>query len=307
MGKCFFCRNESLVSSNQVWNYDVKCSFCGTYYITNTAVDLLSDEIRHKLSIILRERNNRGLSPISIFEKYPSERVEIKIPPIYLIEELLKSFPKSATSKLERSLINLAKVTAYQGSVIKINPEDRTLFFTDTNNSVEYSFLVNQMIEDGYIVGSAAVPTDMSITFKGWNRIVELENKGYEDSTKVFVAMWFDEQMDTIYSNAISKAIENNGFEPIRIDKKEHNNKIDDEIIAEIRESKFVIADFTGHRGGVYFEAGFAMGLGKKVIWTCRNNDLENLHFDTRQYSHIVWENEEDLYIKLMNRIRATI
>ena len=42
-------------------------------------------------------------------------------------------------------------------------------------------------------------------------------------------------------------------------------NKIDDEIVAEIRRSKFIIADFShgsdGARGGVYFEAGFAHGL----------------------------------------------
>lgn len=46
------------------------------------------------------------------------------------------------------------------------------------------------------------------------------------------------------------------------IGSKEHSNKIDDEIIGEIRRSAFIVADFTGHRGGVYFEAGFAMGLG---------------------------------------------
>jgi hypothetical protein len=51
-----------------------------------------------------------------------------------------------------------------------------------------------------------------------------------------------------------------------------HNNKIDDEIVAEIRRSKFLLADFTCEkekvRGGVYFEAGFGMRLGIPVIWT---------------------------------------
>jgi nucleoside 2-deoxyribosyltransferase len=60
-------------------------------------------------------------------------------------------------------------------------------------------------------------------------------------------------------------------------------------------------------RGGVYFEAGFAMGLGKLVIWTCHEDDVEKLHFDTRQYNHIVWTDATDLKEKLMLRIEATL
>lgn len=87
----------------------------------------------------------------------------------------------------------------------------------------------------------------------------------------------------------------------------EHNEKIDDRIIAEIRQSSLIVADFTGQRGGVYFEAGFAKGLGIPVIWTCHEDGVENLHFDTRQYNHIVWESPEDLKTKLINRISATL
>lgn len=96
------------------------------------------------------------------------------------------------------------------------------------------------------------------------------------------------------------------GYRPIRVDRIEHNDNIDDRIISEIRRSGLLVADFTGHRGGVYFEAGFAMGLGIPVIWSCRDTDVESLHFDTRQYSHIVWTNPEDLEEKLVQRIEAT-
>lgn len=68
-----------------------------------------------------------------------------------------------------------------------------------------------------------------------------------------------------------------------------------------------MIADFTGNRNGVYFEAGFAMGLGIPVIWTCRKDHIDNVHFDTRQYNHIVWETPEELREKLTYRIEATI
>ena len=79
-------------------------------------------------------------------------------------------------------------------------------------------------------------------------------------------------------------------MDPVRIDLLQHNEKICDKILAEIRSCQFIIADFTLQRAGVYFEAGFAMGLGRPVIWTCMEDDFENTHFDTRQYNHIVWE-----------------
>jgi nucleoside 2-deoxyribosyltransferase len=68
-----------------------------------------------------------------------------------------------------------------------------------------------------------------------------------------------------------------------------------------------MIADFTLHRKGVYFEAGFAMARGIPVIFSCRSDELEQTHFDTRQYNHIVWETAKELNAKLSDRIRATV
>ena len=127
------------------------------------------------------------------------------------------------------------------------------------------------------------------------------------DSKQAFVAMWFDNELNEVFESGFAKAIEQSGYIPFRIDRKEHNQKIDDEIIAEIRKSKFLVADFTGHRGGVYFEAGFAMGLGLPIIWTCRRSDVSQLHFDIRQYNCIDWLTQDDLAGRLSNRIVALL
>lgn len=136
----------------------------------------------------------------------------------------------------------------------------------------------------------------------------ELEDS---ESSNAFVAMWFAKEMSSAYESAIAPAIERWGYTPVRIDRREHNNRIDDEIISEIRRSRFVVADFScgpdGARGGVYYEAGFAAGLGKPVIFAVRRGDLERVHFDTRQFNHIVWETPEDLRAGLENRIGATL
>ena len=125
--------------------------------------------------------------------------------------------------------------------------------------------------------------------------------------SKGFIAMWFDANMESVYENGFQPGVLNAGYDPVRVDRVEHTNIINDEMIAQIRSASLVVADFTGHRGGVYFEAGFALGLGLPVIWTCKKDDMKDLHFDIRQYNTIDWENPEDLASRLQHRIEGTV
>lgn len=53
-----------------------------------------------------------------------------------------------------------------------------------------------------------------------------------------------------------------------------------------------MIADITGARGGVYFEAGFAKALGRDVFFTCRKDRFsQDKHFDTEHFHHTTWGN----------------
>ena len=70
---------------------------------------------------------------------------------------------------------------------------------------------------------------------------------------------------------------------------------VDAHLPGVIGAARLSVADFTGHRGTVHFEAGFSMGLGIPVIWTCRDADIGQANFDTRQYNHIVWANPREL------------
>ena len=149
-----------------------------------------------------------------------------------------------------------------------------------------------------------------TLTVEGYARLAELE-KSYTASSRAFVAMWFDDSMSGAWEDGFEPAIRSTGYDPVRIDQQDHVNKIDDEIIAEIRRARFVVADFTqgnsGARGGVYYEAGFAHGLSIPVIFTCREESFEKIHFDTRQYNHIVWTKYDELRRDLMTRIAAVI
>ena len=188
------------------------------------------------------------------------------------------------------------------GKYTGFNP-DRDYPLLIAGNTAEVMFLIMELHKREYIDGTN---DGLSLTLSGWERLEEVKRAG-RSSNRAFVAMWFDKNMDELYENAIDPAIRKAGYDPLRIDRHEHVNRIDDEIIAQIKRSRFMVADFTGQRYGVYFEAGMMMGLGRTVIWLCDKKELDEgkLHFDVRQFNFIAYETVEDAKTRLYNRILA--
>jgi hypothetical protein len=145
------------------------------------------------------------------------------------------------------------------------------------------------------------------LSIKGWE-IAELRNHD-KDSKTVFVAMSFDPEMVDVFNGWIEPAIRECGFvaKMVLDDSIESDQTVNDAILAGIKKARFTIADFTDHRNGVYFEAGYALGRGQKVIYMCRVDHIENAHFDIRNYQHLVWKDGEDLKKKLMDKIEVFI
>lgn len=211
----------------------------------------------------------------------------------------------------------LERRTAFPGALASFNPE-LDCPAVHAVSAGEFLYYVDALVKQGLIETpsptrdpSGRYPESMSpdavyaatITMAGWSR---LGATGVNSRT-AFVAMHFDANLNSAFSEGIEPAIREAGYEPLRVDRVHHNDQISDRIIVEIRRSRFLIADVTDQRQGVYFEAGFAMALGLPVIWSCREDDLKNVHFDTRQYNHIVWKEPADLRRQLHDRIVATI
>lgn len=226
------------------------------------------------------------------------------------IGELLAEYPKTVPGVLDAAIVNMSRMISFPSDAVEITNLNRWAIFAHDYSSQNY--VLRQLTEMGYIRPTRPesvdpeLPRYYSIEAPGWERLSRLEANG-SGARQAFVAMWFAPETELVYRDGILPAVVDTGFECIRIDRKEHNNKICDEIIAEIRRSRFLIADFSGNRGGVYFEAGFAYGLGIPVIWVVREQDLKGIHFDTRQYNHILYTDAETLHQSLVHRILATI
>ena len=184
------------------------------------------------------------------------------------------------------------------------------LAWSESTGVVELAFLLNYLSTNEWIAKRDYRVRDfITVTVDGHSHLAAAHSVGSQ--RQAFVAMWFDDIMNDAYDQGMRPAIEDAGYTAMRIDLKNHINKIDDEIVAEIRRSRFLIADYTQHkreaRGGVYWEDGFASALGLKVIRTCREDCISEVAFDTRQYRHILWETPEELRTALSASILENI
>lgn len=221
----------------------------------------------------------------------------------------------SVSKRGERLLRFLVDQTKSAGDTVVVhNFLKEALAWSESTDLNEIFYLLNYLRSRGFIedyghFGAKESRCLATVTVEGYGFIEELT--ATPDSTQAFVAMWFSEEMDDAYKEGIKPAIKEAGYKPLRIDMKPDVDKIDDEIFAEVRRSRFMVADMTqgddGARGGVYFEAGFAQGLGLPVLYTCRKDRIEHLSFDTRQFYHIVWETPGELRKQLATRIRARV
>lgn len=94
--------------------------------------------------------------------------------------------------------------------------------------------------------------------------------------------------------------------QPYYLDIDAHNGNIYEKMFEEIQSCKFLVADFTYQNTGVYYEAGYAKGIGKTVIHICRSNEFDRVHFDIKQIQFVLWDNKEDLARKLEKQIRES-
>ena len=153
-------------------------------------------------------------------------------------------------------------------------------------------------------------PDGIEYLNENWQNLSNQTATSVNDGQKTaFVAMWFDDSMNEAYESGIEPALLILGYQPIRIDEDLSVDDIMQKVRQRIEECDLLVADLTcgdnGPRGGVYWEAGYAEGIGKPVIFTCRADQTSDIHFDVRHRFHIRWETPKELRDGLRERIPA--
>ena len=276
----------------------------GRYFISRTAAAMVAsrdERVKARLTTWLVDQRRLGSRSPEVMSTS--------------IEDAARYRDLTVRHRVDRLLGLVAERTPRIGAAFSLSNQEVTcaaMAWSESTDMEEVRFLLNYIVKHGWLEAEDSGPDRYILTIDGHARLAELQDKD-TGSSRAFVAMWFDPTMDDVWEGGIKPGIEDAGYGPVRIDKAEFNDRIDEEIIAEIRRSRFLVADFTQDgdraRGGVYYEAGFAHGLGLPVIFTCRKDVIDDglIHFDTRQYNHIAWETPEELRKRLAERIAATI
>jgi len=296
--KCVLChQGDAEVSGLGMKDaYVFQCPRCGTYHVTRRTSLMLAapnydPDVRLRLTWAARQASELG-APLEL----DSENLE------EIAGAVVEPHPPSR--KVDSLLLVLGNRSETFGSVVELKAErDWPLVFA--RDETEFNSLRQTVVEQGHVQPG---PQGFRLMPTGWSKFEQLEAERPK-STAAFVAMWFAPEMQSTYDEAFYPALYNLGYDPIRVDREHYLGKVDDFIIASIRKSAILVADFTGMRSGVFFEAGFGLGLGIPVVWSCREDWLEKLkeHFDTRQYPHLQWTDAADLKVKLRSRIEAAV
>jgi hypothetical protein len=280
----------------------IQCRRCGTFDVSDTCLAILGDNSKpdgllndeFKKAAVghwLRQHQSGGASPLL------DSRVA---------ETLAKEpwFPS-----LQDQRENMLK---YIGSMSD-----------GPGHSVEFDFNTHQ-----YIIGSRVADTveaiadrlqreeliklhddqgydelSAELTFEGWLAFENIAS-GKTTGRRAFMAMPFNKpDLDTEWYPKLQKAVGQTGFTLLRVDEHAKPGLIDIVMQERIREARFLIVELTHANLGAYWEAGFATGLGKPVIYTLRKG--EKAHFDVEHWLRIEWDPEN--MIDALERVKATI
>lgn len=297
---CIVCDAPDTDTGEGSDSYQYDCPNCGRYSLTGTAKALLGyrkniSGFTSKLSHEIRRMQRTNDWP------------EIHSNIITYVEKE-GHFP-SVSEQADNLILMLGKagvgvdvVTSYENSQARVGAETPggVRFIADALSS-------KNLIESS-VSGSKV---RMKLTFDGWQRHNKLTKETVSGS-KAFMAMDFsNKSLSEIFINNFKPAVAEAGFDLVRLDENPKAGSIDERLRVELRRSAFIIADLTDSNLGAYWEAGFAEGLGKPVIYTCEKSVFENkgTHFDTNHLHTVIWSSgEADEAAKdLKATIRATL
>jgi hypothetical protein len=135
--------------------------------------------------------------------------------------------------------------------------------------------------------------------------VVALAEKVAE-SRSVLVVMSYADRPDLKDAYGTFRRIcENLGYACERVTEKNAATRILPEILDRIRRAAFTIVDLTDLRPNVFYELGYADGLGGKVIVTAKRGT--ELPFDVKDIPTILWESQEELGEDLRERIQSVV
>ena len=340
---CPFCnslaRREANYETDSVY---YKCPTCGEFLLEAHSFDEL-DRMRDEVAAFLYYNNNSRMQTKAEEGRYISfdaDKMTVDMNDysnmrrrVVSYDEVKAFYPKSFAERISKILLGFAERSGFFGNVVSLTRNELTsaLFLKRFNNKNEVisgtaiqqqlSAITQYLKQNDYFdFGYLGSNVHVTLGAEGWKRVDDLQLNN-QNNKNVFVSMAFNESTNGA-REAIRAGIVSAGYSPEFIDEIIHNKQIVPEMFRLIRESRFLILEISDPNYGAYYEAGYALGLGKEVIITCSRevfnkeykSDEEKKyakylkpHFDIAQKQILVWDDYGDLTKKLSEWIKSII
>ncbi|MBI2435489.1 MAG: hypothetical protein HYV26_21765 [Candidatus Hydrogenedentes bacterium] len=271
------------------------CPNCGKFFISDSALALCQH---------LTEKEQAALSHFIWRGQRESGGFEVESAHVEAAKGLALPDP---AQQLDLLILFYGQNQKSPGSLIELGANNlRAKIGSISYEDTEYIFDAAQRMG---LVERLGPPRSCNgrLTISGWRQFHELQ-RGAGKSSTAFMAMPFGnpdltQMVDAVFRPAVAEA----GFCLKRVDDEPKAGLIDNKIRIDIRLSRLVIADLTNGNHGAYWEAGYAEGLGKPVIYTCNRDyfDENRTHFDTNHCQTVLWDAKNPA--KAAEALKATI
>jgi hypothetical protein len=175
----------------------------------------------------------------------------------------------------------------------------------------DLEWVTGALKNQGLLDGAAATAMHLSrLTPMGWLRVEKLKRAHVASKFAFFARQFNNSDLDSVFDKCLRPAVAETGYElrPVT----QRAGLVDAIIEDEIRRCRFLIADLSDDNAGAYWEAGFAEGLGKPVIYVCcakQGTEDKKTHFDANHRHTVRWDISapEQTAIELKAVIRNTL
>lgn len=310
--KCLICRNEhggactSMPHGDGDW---FTCEICGQFIVTRSLQAVLSHKDdttfprpkRAALSHLLRRSWDEHQKPFFMTTTWFDD---------YLPAARLPT-PSEQAINIIRWIGDQIAATALP--IPRIGAEFYARIGAATPRAAHK--VTEELISRGLItamvskaIGAYTHMQDVDLTLPGWAQY-ESEKRGRFAGLYGFIALKFgDPVLDPFLRDHVKPAIkEHISHDLIDMRDAAKAGIIDNLMREKIRDAAFVLVDLTHENAGAYWEAGYAEGLGKPVLYLCQRAkfDKEKSHFDTNHLTTVLWE--ADNPTEFVNQLIATL
>ena len=322
---CGQCTAQMRYDSAFAWT-SVNCKTCGRFNITNNAhsafnMDKLASYLYYKAEEDKTKNTPRAYTVCIREDTKPTDNAIIP----RMVEDW---YPKSFSEKIDYLLLLIDRKSACIGDGVQFDDSqlksacfvvrnlDKGSYGAGCTEEDQYNYIISYLRGQQYITDSSNW-LRMVLAPKGWQRVEELQRNN-PNNRDVFIAMSFDPKNNDT-KEAIKTGIITAGYNPVIMSELIHNKQIVPMMFRLIKESQLLVMDVSDPNYGAYYEAGYALGLGKEVIISC-NEEVKNRsfeenekeyekylkpHFDIAQKQILYWTNYADLSLQLSEWIKA--